>query len=270
MDGNENRIREETGAMSDKNSASPVQLHDIAAAFSLLTRLPVPVDHTRAGERAAAAVWAWPLVGAMVGLLGGVFGAAALWLGAPAGIAAAVVIAVMMLATGGLHEDGIADCADGLGAGSDRARRLEIMQDSHIGAFGVAALAVVLIARWSGSEGLLDGGSLLGFAAAGTASRLPMVLALHLMPTARDTGMSASVGRPDRKPVSIAVGLSLIICILTFGLTGVWVLVVAILTALPLFLLAQRLIGGQTGDILGGSQQLAEIAALAAVAAAVT
>ncbi len=253
--------------MNDKIGNLDVELHDLAAAFSLLTRLPVPVDHNRAGDRAAAAVWAYPLVGAVVGLLGGIAGLVALWIGVPAGIAAALTLATLMIITGALHEDGIADCADGLGGGMDRERRLEIMKDSRIGAFGAAALGVVLIARWSGTEAVLSIGWLPAFAAVGAASRLPMVLAMFLMPLARKSGMAAEVGRPPNTAVVMAVGLTLVICLAMLGLTGLALLVLPALAASPLYLLAQRRIGGYTGDILGGSQQLAEIAALASVAA---
>ncbi|MCP5075329.1 MAG: adenosylcobinamide-GDP ribazoletransferase [Rhodobacteraceae bacterium] len=242
-------------------------MHDVAAAFSLLTRLPVPVDHARAGARAAAAVWAYPLVGSVIGLLGGLVGMLFWRLGAPLGIAAAGILGTTMLLTGAMHEDGLADCADGLAGGMDRERRLEIMKDSRIGAFGAAALVVVLIARWSGSEAVLWTVSLPAFVAIGAVSRLPMVLAMYLMSPARATGMAADVGRPQFAAVALAGGLALVICIVALGFTGFTALIIGTLAALPLFLYAQHKIGGYTGDILGGSQQLAEIATLATVVA---
>jgi len=255
--------------MSDNISKIDIELHDLAAAFSLLTRLPVPVDHDRAGARAAAAVWAYPLVGAIVGALAGAFGTTLLWFGVPAGIASAGVIGVAMLLTGALHEDGIADCADGLGGGSSRDRALEIMKDSRIGAYGAAALAIVLLARWSGVQGTLGSLNLWAFAAFGAASRVPMVLAMYALPLARNTGLAAGVGRPALAPVLLACVLAAVICLLALGSAGLGVLFWAVVIPLPLFILALRKIGGYTGDILGGSQQLAEIAAMAAVLASV-
>lgn len=264
---NENRIRERYTIMNNENCGPGLQLHDIAAAFSLLTRLPVPVDHTRAGTRAAAAVWAYPLVGAVVGLISGALGGALLLLGVASGICAAVVIGTMALLTGALHEDGIADCADGLAGGMTLQRRLEIMKDSRVGAFGAAALGVFLLARWSGTEALLPAQWPWVFAAIGAVSRLPMVLAMSVMPLARRDGMAAGVGRPPALSIMLAIVLSAVICVGFTGLSGIVIFLCACLSPIPLWFAAQRTIGGYTGDILGGSQQIAEVAALAAATA---
>ena len=250
--------------MSDKNHINRLQAHDILAAFSLLTRLPVPVDHARAGARAGVAVWAYPVVGAVVGMLSAGCGYLALWLGVNPAMAAILVIAVAALITGALHEDGIADCADGLGGGYTPARRLEIMKDSRVGAFGVTALFLVLGARWHGTGALLPQTSLAVFAAIGAVSRLPMVLAMVIMPLANNRGMAASVGKPPLFSAGIAVAISLLISMASFGISGGILVLVGILAAVPLWYAAQRTIGGYSGDILGGSQQLAEVAALAA------
>ncbi|MEL6316326.1 MAG: adenosylcobinamide-GDP ribazoletransferase, partial [Pseudomonadota bacterium] len=122
---------------------------DLAAAAALLTRAPVPVDHAHAGRRGARAAWAWPVVGAALGGAAAAALAGGLALGLPPGPAAAAALAALVLATGALHEDGLADLADGLGGGRDRARALEIMRDSRIGAFGAAALLLAFLARWS-------------------------------------------------------------------------------------------------------------------------
>lgn len=253
--------------MNDKKWNMFPELHDIAAAFSLLTRLPVPVDHARAGARAAVAVWAYPLVGMVVGGIAGALGGVLFTYGVSAGISAAVVIAVMMLLTGALHEDGIADCADGLAGGMTQARRLEIMKDSRVGAFGAAAVGVFLLARWSGTEALLPVYWPIIFAVIGAVSRLPMVLAMAIMPLARKDGMAAGVGRPPLLSVLLAIVLGASISVLLTGYLGVWLMFWACLAPIPLWFVARRTIGGYTGDILGGSQQIAEVAALAVATA---
>jgi len=250
--------------MSDHMSETRFQLGDIAAAFSLLTRLPVPVDHALAGSRAAQATWAYPLVGACLGGLAALVGNIAVWVGAPVGIGAAIALGALVLTSGAMHEDGIADCADGLGGGRDKKHRLTIMKDSRIGAYGAVILTLIILARWSGIETLMTGGWLWPLVAVGAASRLPMVLAMFVMPPARDTGLSAGVGMPPPQSFVAAGVLALAICLISLGLGGLGVLFWALLAPLPLFWIAHRLIGGQTGDVLGGSQQLAEIAALAA------
>lgn len=253
--------------MTDMPEQKMFEAHDIAAAASLLTRLPIALDHARAGQRAATAVWAYPVVGAAIGLVAGMLGWLALWVGALPQIAAALTLASLALLTGALHEDGLSDCADGLGGGNTREKRLEIMKDSRIGAYGAVALGIALIARTSGIEALMAGPFILLLMAVGAASRLPMVLAMYLMKNARGSGLSASVGAPPAASVVVAIALSFGLSMLLVGWSGIFVFCWALLAAVPLLMLAQRLIGGQTGDILGGAQQCAEIAALAAAAA---
>ena len=249
--------------MSDNSFLPDLEPHDIVAAASLLTRLPVPVDHERAGERAASAVWAYPIVGAVVGLICGLISMTLVWVDVPSGIAAAVCLGLSMLVTGALHEDGLSDCADGLGGAYSKDRALEIMKDSRIGAFGAAALIAVLLARWSGTDWTLNHLTLWAFAGFGAASRLPMVLAMFAMPLARSNGLAAGVGRPQAVHALVALALTAVICFVAFGFTALPVLFWSVAAALPLYLLAMRRIGGYTGDVLGGSQQLSEVAAMA-------
>lgn len=241
---------------------------DIAAAFTLLTRIPLPVNHVRAGERAGQAAWAYPVVGAVLGLIAGAFAITLHWIGVSTGIASACGLGTLMLMTGALHEDGIADCADGFGGGATPARRLEIMKDSRIGAFGAAALIVVLLARWSGYGAVIEGNWLGAFVAAGAVSRLPMVLVMYGMPLARRNGFAATVGMVTAPTAIVAGLLALFLGLLCLGLLVIPLVLVAVLSCLPLCWLAWRRIGGYSGDVLGGCQQIAEIAALAVLSAA--
>ncbi|GGA12958.1 adenosylcobinamide-GDP ribazoletransferase [Neptunicoccus cionae] len=240
---------------------------DIAAAFTLLTRIPLPVNHARAGERAAQAAWAYPLVGAVLGLVAGLIAISLHWIGVSTGIASASGLGVLMLMTGALHEDGIADCADGFGGGTTPARRLEIMKDSRIGAFGAATLIVVLLARWSGYGTVIEGNWLAAFVAVGAISRLPMVLVMYAMPLARPDGFAATVGMVTAPTVLVAAALALVLSLLCLGLLAIPLMLVTLLVCLPLCWLAWRRIGGYSGDVLGGCQQIAEIAALAVLSA---
>jgi len=204
--------------MTDHLHFRQFQLQDIPGAFSLLTRLPVSVDHEQAGARAAIATWAYPLVGAVLGAIAATLAGLAGRLGAPDGISAAIALATLVLTTGALHEDGLADCADGLGGGGSKERRLEIMKDSRIGAFGATALVLAMIARWSGFEALTETGLFAAMIAIGAASRLPMVLAMFLIPPARDTGLSAGVGLPP--PASVIAATVLATACAVFSLGG--------------------------------------------------
>ena len=251
--------------MTDKTPAL-AEWHDIRVAFSLLTRLPVPVDHARAGERGARAAWAYPLVGTALGALAGMLAAIALWLGAPAGMAAALALATLATATGGMHEDGLADFADAMG-GQTREQRLEIMKDSHIGAFGAIALTLALLARWSGIVPLSGWDMILDLAAVGTISRAGMVVAMAELRNARKTGLSAATGRPTQGTLLMALGIALAATLALTGFGGLYLFVIGLAGTLPVLWLAERTLGGQTGDVLGAAQQCAEIAALAALIA---
>lgn len=236
---------------------------DLGGAFGLLTRLPFG-----GAGRGAASCWAWPVVGGVVAVLAGVAGMAAVALGVPLGAAAALVLAVQAALTGGLHEDGLADTFDGLMGGRDKARRLEIMRDSRIGSFGALALVLVVLMRWSALVVVLALPlAVLVVAAAAALSRAGMAVVMHVLPPARDDGLARHVGRPTRAQAGLAVAVALVLaapasglalpvlvgtCALVLGATGLW---------------ARARIGGQTGDILGASQQLTEAAVLCALAA---
>ncbi len=255
----------------------PFRLSDIGLALAFLTRLPVrPRDHAFR-LRGARAVWAWPVAGALVGFLGALAGAVAAVFGASAGVAAAVILAAMALATGALHEDGLADSFDGLAGGRTRAERLEIMRDSRIGSFGALALILVTLARWSALTTLLTapaaGAGLsptLGLLAAAAVSRLPMGLALLALATARSDGLAHGMGKPPVENALAALAIALVLALLAAGGTGLLAFLLALLATVPLFAWAKARIGGQTGDVLGASQQIAEAVFLATLAGAAT
>ncbi len=244
-------------------SAPLIRLGDIAAALALLTRLPLRAPP----GRGAAEAWAYPLAGLAVGAAAGFAGWAALGLGP--GVAAALALTVLVMATGALHEDGLADCADGFWGGAAPARRLAIMKDSQLGAFGVIALVLSLLTRWSLMAGLFAAGAVLGpLIAAAALSRAAMAAAMAALPPARADGLARSVGRPPRASAALAGGLALAIAALAAGigaalLAAICAAALAALTAL----FARARIGGATGDVLGAVQQTAEIAALAALLA---
>ncbi|MBE2277010.1 MAG: adenosylcobinamide-GDP ribazoletransferase [Rhodobacteraceae bacterium] len=236
---------------------------DLYSAFSLLTRLPVP-QH---GFRGAASAWAWPLVGGVLGVLAAALALLALRLGLPPGPAAALALAALALMTGGLHEDGLADTADGLLGGQTRERRLEIMKDSRIGSHGALALGLVLLAQWSALAILIARpGGWTGLIAAAALSRAAMVAVMAALPPARTGGLSAGAGRPAPQAVAMALLFALLLALACAGWAALPAALAAALAAALLARAALRRIGGQTGDILGASQQLAFAAALSLLA----
>jgi adenosylcobinamide-GDP ribazoletransferase len=237
--------------------------HGFLSALSLLTRLPLPaLPHPQGAE----AAWAWPLVGVVIGTLNAVVAAVLLWFHVPVAITAAAVLGANAILTGALHEDGLADTADGFFGGWTRERRLEIMKDSHIGSYGTLALIVTALARWSALAVVLTG-PIWALIAVAALSRAPMAAVMAALPNARGRGLAQSVGRPDRDAVAIAMVLAFFVAAVMTGVAAalIMVAVVAVMTGV-LALTAQSRIGGQTGDVLGASQQLAEVAALTVLA----
>lgn len=243
----------------------------IAGAF--LTRLPVSLPSQP--ERSptgylARATGMFPLVGAGVGLGAALAFLGAHQLGLPALACAFIAVGFGALVTGALHEDGLADVADGVGGGRSRDDRLRIMRDSRIGSFGALAivfsvgLRAALVAGLSSPETAAA-----ALIAAAAVSRAPLPAILRWVPAARAEGLSADAGRPGFSQVAIASTVAAAIAVFVLDTaSALLVLAAAAGAAAVMAWIGRRSLGGQTGDILGASQQLAEIAALAAVAAA--
>ncbi|WP_445082858.1 adenosylcobinamide-GDP ribazoletransferase [Chelativorans sp. YIM 93263] len=242
---------------------------DLLACIGFYTRLPV-------GARVddfAAAQWAAPVAGAVVGLISSLVLLACLWAGIPATVAAAIALGVAMLATGALHEDGLADLADGFGGGRSRDEKLTIMRDSRIGTYGVLALGTTILIKWAALASLAGigaGTAFFALLAAHTASRALMVLFTSRVEPAREDGLSANLGRIEGQTalVALLIGAASLV-LLGAGLA----LLAAILLAVwfwGLERLCRHQIGGQTGDVLGTLQQGGEIAILVTASAILT
>ncbi|MGH7005460.1 MAG: adenosylcobinamide-GDP ribazoletransferase, partial [Alphaproteobacteria bacterium] len=148
--------------LKPRDRAAGGLLGQFGAAWMLLSRLPWPFPVPRDPSAIGRGVWAFPILGAILGALGG----GVFWLGreigVPSVVAATIAIGFLALVTGALHEDGLADTADGFGGGRTRERKLAIMRDSRIGAYGVLALALVTLLR-IGALAAMSGSA--GFAA---------------------------------------------------------------------------------------------------------
>lgn len=235
-----------------------------ATALVWLTRLPVGRCLPETPPPLAAAAWAFPLVGVVLGAGAGLVLALAAGLGLPPLACALLALAAGMALTGALHEDGLADFADGCGA-RDRARALEIMRDSRIGSYGTIALLLSLGLRAAALAALAPGQGVLALIGAAALSRAGMAAALAFLPPARPDGLGRGAGRPTG--AAVAVGL-LIAALALVPAGGVLPALFACgLVQYALARLALRRLGGQTGDVLGAVQQVGEIAALLALAA---
>ena len=254
--------------MNNNDTGPLVDISDIRIAFGLLTRMPVPVDTNRATARGAAAAWAYPIVGLGVGFFASLIAVVILALELPPSIAAALAMAVLIITTGAMHEDGLADSADGLWGGWDKAKRLAIMKDSHIGTYGVIALILSLLIHWTGLTALMAGGYVWApIMVMAVLSRANMVLLMHVLPRARATGLAHAVGQPSRNTTFAAIATAAFIGFVFIGSSGFTALLVSLCAALGCALIAHHKIGGQTGDILGATQQVSQVALVITLAA---
>jgi adenosylcobinamide-GDP ribazoletransferase len=243
---------------------------DLQAAGQLLTRLPwgaaaVPA----AGEAPTHPARCYPLVGLAVGALAALAFALAGWLGLPPFAAALAALAASILITGALHEDGLADVADGFGGGHSREHKLAILRDSRIGSYGVLALVLVTAARGGSLASLADpGAAAAALVAAHSLSRAGLAPVMWLLPGARSDGLAAATGRPGARDAATSLIIGIVA---TFLLLDLAVAVTAVLACgvaqACMALQAKRQIGGITGDVLGAAQQLGEVAVLLVVCA---
>jgi len=245
-----------------------VRLTEARLACVLLTRLPM--GHIAHAPTLGATLWAFPLAGVLVGLAQGGFLAGGLALGLPAGMAAGLALAAGLWVTGGLHEDGLADLADGLSGGRSTARRLEIMRDSRIGSHGAVALIVALALRIAGWSALASGAALAALVALAMVSRAGMAVMLAALPQARREGLGAAVAE-DARPVRalVAAALATVAAVALLGWTALAVLAAVAVAQAATAALAVRRLGGITGDVLGAAQVVGEVAGLTALLLAV-
>lgn len=241
---------------------------DLKAGLAFCTRLPISSPQ---GVRLTDAAWTFPVAGAVVGLIGAAVLIVAAALSLPPFVAATLAVAATALATGCLHEDGLADTADGFGGARSAERAVEIMRDSRSGTYGVVALIVTFLLRIGALASLASGGAVLPALAligahAGARGALPVFM--RAVPRARDDGLSANAGKPGQGTAAKAafIGLAVVLVCLGLGVTLVSAVAVALAVAL-LGRMAMRKIGGQTGDVLGAAEQTAEVLILLAAAA---
>ncbi|MFN4056566.1 MAG: adenosylcobinamide-GDP ribazoletransferase [Roseinatronobacter sp.] len=241
-------------------------LAEIALAGEFLTRLPLGGMRAYCPERMARAPHWFALVGLALG------GAGALVLAGlaqilPMLVAVVVVLTVLVIVTGALHEDGLADTLDGLGGGRSPERALEIMRDSRIGSYGTLTLGAAAGLQGTALVSQPLAQAMGGLILAHTLSRALMTLALTRDPYLRTqgtgSGLTAPLGRAGSIRIGVAVGAAVLIA-------GTLMPLGAVLTASSLGLLAAALwrawvlrrLSGQTGDTLGGIQVVTATAIL--------
>ncbi|MBI5231727.1 MAG: adenosylcobinamide-GDP ribazoletransferase [Coriobacteriales bacterium] len=244
---------------------------DLRRAFGLLTVVPTPVEWIP--ERGAQVAGWFTWVGFALGLV--------VWAPLvvldevgidrlPSGVVAAVVLAVWAGLTRMLHWDGLADVADGWWGGATKQRRLEIMKDSSIGAFGATAIALVALLEFSALSTLVDFGWASPLLWAAAVSRMASTFGAWLGKPARSDGLGAGItGRPELWAM-LAAGLGLALAILPLAyrdpVAAIVLGVVGIVLALGVPHVISLRFGGVTGDVMGASVLVTEAIVLAAAA----
>jgi adenosylcobinamide-GDP ribazoletransferase len=243
-------------------------LRDLRVCLGFLTRFPAGGGDVEAGALARGA-WAFPLVGVALGGLAGAACFLGLLAGLPPLLAAILAIAVLVFSTGALHEDGLADVADGFGGGRDREAKLVIMRDSRIGAYGVIALVLSLLARIGALAAIAEPAFVASaLIVSESLSRAAMVPAMGWLPAARDDGLATRAGQPGRTAIIVALALAALVAGIVAGpFHMVLMIAAAVLAGSLVGLLAWRQIGGRTGDVLGAVQQAVAVITLALAAA---
>jgi adenosylcobinamide-GDP ribazoletransferase len=232
----------------------------LAGAISLLTR--VPVRSNVDGRALARSVPWFPVVGAAIGaVIAGLFGALAQVL--PATVAAVVATLAGAMLTGAFHEDGLGDVADAFAGGWTAERRLEILDDPRLGTFGVLAVSGAFLLRVTALATLDTWNALALLPAAHALSRVAGITLMRRMPLANANGLGASYATSvTRAGEGLAIAFA---CTAAAALVGIWSVPAAILcgiVALCMGTWSRAKIGGITGDVLGATQQVSELAVM--------
>ncbi|HWC25564.1 MAG TPA: adenosylcobinamide-GDP ribazoletransferase [Solirubrobacteraceae bacterium] len=235
------------------------------AAVGLLTIVPVGRRALAAGSERGAAPW-FALVGGLVGivaaagyalgeaLLGGFYGAA-------------LALTVSAIVTGGLHHDGLADTADGLGVRGDPGRRLAVMRDPGIGAYGALALVAFALLASAALARLPPPDAAAALVCGHALGRWAALAQLASVAPARADGLGATFSA-DRTALAVGSIAALAIALVAAGVTaGLAAVAGAALAAAAIALLARRLAGGRTGDTLGAAVLVTEVVVYSVLAA---
>ncbi|MGB1360878.1 MAG: adenosylcobinamide-GDP ribazoletransferase [Alphaproteobacteria bacterium] len=236
----------------------------ILLAISLLTRIPLP----KLSFKKSNIIWAYPIVGLILGLLYTAF--VILMIISPVYIpvktATVFIIMVMALLTGAMHFDGIADTFDGIWGGNDKARRLEIMKDSHIGAYGTITLIFVFLTYYTLLSSYPDTVAIMiSLIISSVASRSVMGIVQLTTPQAKENGLLNYIGVDvdTNKTILTILFITLFNMVVAYFMFGTMAMlnILGILIVMPILFSAffKSKIGGVTGDCLGAVQVISEI-----------
>jgi adenosylcobinamide-GDP ribazoletransferase len=253
-------------------------MRDTMRSLGFLSRLPVPAKWFVDDDGSLTSTCrAFPIAGAITTLPAIIVLLIATFLQLPPLLGALLATSTLIITCGALHEDGIADVADGFFGASSKGQRLEIMKDSRIGAYGAIALFLTLAIRTVALAAILQHNvvsAALALIAAAAISRGALVWHWSELESARVGGISDKVGSPSEDAATFALtsalGIGLVCALLARGITpSIFAFALSVMVASTFKRLTSSKIGGQTGDTLGASAILAELAFLTGLASSI-
>jgi len=250
-------------------------LRSLLRSLGFLTRFPVDKKYYEEACNRGSDARLYPLVGALIGCVGAIIFVLLAQSGFSALVSSLFAVGTIIIITGGLHEDGVSDVADGFFApkAHDAPARLAIMKDSHIGVFGMLALILIIGLRVALLADIADKGGLLFVAVmlimSESASRTGMVILWPSLPNVSTNSIASSIGAPNWRDALLAFLIGIFIMLALSFIVANFMLPpsVIILLGATVFLfrlLSRHKIGGLSGDVLGAAQQLGVITTLAA------
>ena len=248
-------------------------MNGLRSALGFLTILPVAPRE--AGGLATARGW-FPIVGLLLGIVLAAIDLLLHWgyplftdvyRPFPPLLSAAILVVALIALTRALHLDGFMDCCDALLGGFNRERRLEILRDSHVGAFAVTGVVSLLLIKVAAIMALPPSGRVWALLVFPCLSRWAMLLVLEVFPYARPQGIGTSLQpQGDRWQLLAGLLVALVVAVALTGPAGLALLALASAIALGLGAWASKLLGGVTGDVYGAVNEAAETAVLALAA----
>jgi adenosylcobinamide-GDP ribazoletransferase len=238
-------------------------MNSLFLALQFLTIFPIPskIDYA-AGEFSSSLRWFF-LIGLLIGSVQWLFAWAGLRYHCPVDLLAPMILIVGLITTGGLHLDGMADTADGFGAGTDRESILRIMKDDRIGVYGIAAIFITLYVKIIAISYVLKAGHLGLLLLSPMLCRALLSVTCTLLPYARSEGTGKAFAEGAFfKHAFPSLLISVIILFSLFRVPGMYVFGIVFLVALLFCFYCYGKIKGFTGDTLGAQCEITEITAL--------
>lgn len=236
---------------------------DLYTAFLFLTRIPlpqIPFDE----QKIPRTVTFFPVVGLCIGIvLWGLYKLLSPYFTIQ--VTMALILMIYMIITGGMHTDGFADTMDGFFCGGDRQKKMDVMKDSRVGAFGAIGIVMLLILKWSLLYSLNPYYVKQSLFVFPMISRWLMTISIIYFPYIRPTGLGKAFGAcSDYKRSLYSTSLTMFIVYFLAGFQGLAVGLIALIVALLFIWYSLKQIGGLTGDIYGAVNEIGELVVLIA------